>query len=149
MELSDLLTEDRIAIKVKADNWEEAIRQVGQLMVDTGVVEDRYIDGMIRTTKELGPYIVIAPGLAIPHSRPEDGVIHTCYAIATLETPVEFGNSDNDPVYAMIALGAKDHEEHVSALQTVAEILMVPENLEALKFADSKDDVMRIMGILS
>lgn len=147
MELKELLTEDRIAIKVKAGNWEEAVRKVGQLMVDTGVVEDRYIDGMIRTTKELGPYIVIAPGLAIPHSRPEDGVIETCYAIAILESPVEFGNPDNDPVYALIALGAKDHDGHVEALQTVAEILMVPENLEALKFAGSKEEVMRIMGI--
>ena len=71
MKLEEILPIERIILNVKVENWEEAIRAVGRVMVDTGVVEERYIDGMIKTTKELGAYIVIAPGVAIPHSRPD------------------------------------------------------------------------------
>ena len=51
MDLKELLPIERIAISVDAEDWESAVRAVGRLMVDTGAVEDRYIDEMIYTTK--------------------------------------------------------------------------------------------------
>ena len=53
-------------------------------MVKNGTIEERYIDGMIETVKNLGPYIVIAPGVALPHARPEDGVIEPSMSLVTL-----------------------------------------------------------------
>ncbi len=114
-------------------------------MVNTGSVEERYIDGMINTTKELGPYIVIAPGVAIPHARPEDGVLKPCLAFAKLKTPVEFGNKDNDPVTLLFALGALDHDQHVSALQKIAEILMDETKFQNLINAETVEDVVNIL----
>jgi mannitol/fructose-specific phosphotransferase system IIA component (Ntr-type) len=145
MELKELLSPDRVAVGVVAADWQEAVQAAGQLLVDTGGAEERYIEGMIKTTKELGPYIVIAPGLAIPHSRPEDGVIQACMAVVSLSTPVSFGNEENDPVKVLIAFGAKDHEEHIQALGQMTEILSVPENLEALKAAGTAQEVLGIM----
>ncbi len=145
MKIEELLTKDRIAVSVQAEDWESAVRSVGQLMVDTGVVEERYIEGMINTTKELGPYIVIAPGVAIPHARPEDGVLKPCLAFAKLKTPVEFGNKDNDPVTLLFALGALDHEQHVAALQKIAEILMDETKFQNLLNAETVEDVSNIL----
>ena len=145
MELKEVLLPGRVAVDVVAADWEEAVRASGQLLVDTGGVEDRYIEGMIRTTKELGPYIVIAPGLAIPHSRPEDGVVEPCMAVVSLSTPVPFGNEDNDPVKILIAFGATDHDEHVQAIGQMTEVLSEPENLEALKAAQTPEQVLNIM----
>lgn len=45
----------------------------GELLEKSGAIEPRYIDAMINTVKEIGPYIVIAPGIAMPHARPEAG----------------------------------------------------------------------------
>jgi mannitol/fructose-specific phosphotransferase system IIA component (Ntr-type) len=145
MELKEILLPDRVAVNVVAADWQEAVKAAGQLLVDTGGVEESYIEGMIRTTKELGPYIVIAPGLAIPHSRPEDGVIEACMAVASLSTPVPFGNEENDPVKVLIAFGATDHDEHVQAIGQMTEVLSEPENLEALKAAQSPEEVLRVM----
>ncbi len=145
MNLRQLLTAERVATKVEVDNWEDAVRAIGRLMVDTGVVEERYIDGMIHTAKELGPYIVIAPGLALPHSRPEDGVLEPCMALITLEPSIEFGNPDNDPVDLVIAFGAVDNEQHVEALRDMATILSEPANLEALRAADTKGEILEVM----
>jgi len=143
--LRQLLSAERVATDVTVEDWEAAVRAVGRLMVDTGVVEERYIDGMIDTAKELGPYIVIAPGLALPHSRPEDGVLQPCMALVTLKPPVDFGNPDNDPVDVVIAFGAVDHEQHVEALRDMATILSEPSNLAALHAAKTKDQILEIM----
>ncbi len=145
MDIKALLTPERVVTGIKASNWEEAVRAVGQLLVDSGVVEPRYVDAMVKTTQELGAYIVIAPGLAIPHARPEDGVLQPCFAIATLDEPVPFGHPENDPVSLLIALGAQDKKQHVEALRQMAGILSNPENFEALKTAKTKQEILDIV----
>jgi len=122
LDFADLLTIDRVTVGVKAEDWRDVVRQVGRLMVATGGVEERYIEGMIRTAEELGPYIVVAPGIAMPHSRPEDGVLEPCMALITLREPIEFGNPENDPVRLVFAFGAVDNAQHVQALQQIATI---------------------------
>lgn len=145
MNIKELLPVERIALSVQTKDWEDAVRAVGRLMVDTGVVEERYIEGMIATTKELGPYIVIAPGVAIPHSRPEDGVITTCLAFAKLVPPINFGNEVNDPVKVLFALGALDHSEHVEALKEIAEILTDQDQFEKLLNAESLNEITAVL----
>lgn len=145
MGLRDILTEDLIDTHVEVADWEEAVRAVGRLMVRKGAIEERYIDGMIRTAKELGPYIVIAPGIAIPHSRPEDGVLRNCMAFITLKTPIEFGNKDNDPVWLVIAFGAVDKDQHIATLADLARILEQPDKIQALQSATSVREFMDIM----
>jgi mannitol/fructose-specific phosphotransferase system IIA component (Ntr-type) len=100
---------------------------------------------MVNTTKELGPYIVIAPGVAIPHSRPEDGVISPCMAFVKLASPVEFGNKENDPVHLLFALGALDHEQHVDALRQIAEVLMDEKKSKKLFEAGSIQDITGVL----
>lgn len=145
MNIKELLPVERIALNVQVNDWEDAVRTVGRLMVDTGVVEERYIEGMIATAKELGPYIVIAPGVAIPHSRPEDGVITTCLAFAQLNPPINFGNEANDPVRVLFALGALDHSEHVEALKEIAEILTDQDQFDKLLNAESLNEITAIL----
>jgi len=62
----------------------------------------------------------------MPHARPEDGVIKPGFALVTLATPVEFGNSENDPVDIVVAFGAIDKEKHVEALVKIANLLGNP-----------------------
>ncbi len=122
MKLDQLLTRDRVAVNLPATDWRDAICQIGALMVRSGAVEPRYIDAMIRTAEELGPYIVIAPGIAMPHARPEEGVVSPCIALATLGAPINFGNPDNDPVHLILAFGVVDNRQHIEALSEIATI---------------------------
>ena len=120
LKLEDLLTTEQLAVHVPATHWRDAVRQVGLLLVQSGAVEERYIDGMIHTAEKLGPYIVIAPGVAMPHSRPEDGVRRPCLSLITLQHPVNFGNVENDPVSLVFAFGAVDQKQHIEALSQLA-----------------------------
>jgi mannitol operon transcriptional antiterminator len=79
--LKDLLTEKTIKLNARAGNWEEAIRIGGELLVKNDFVEERYVEAMVSNVREMGPYIVIAPGVAMPHARPEDGVKEGMYEL--------------------------------------------------------------------
>lgn len=119
----DLLSPERVRLGVDAGDWRAAISAVGQLMVDTGTAEPRYIEAMIASCEKFGPYIVIAPGLALPHAAPTDGALRDSLALITLTSPVEFGNDDNDPVHVVLALSAVDHGAHLEQLRTVSSAL--------------------------
>ena len=66
--LSEITNKDLVKLQVEATNWEEAIRNSTDVLVSTGVATPSYIDGMIQTTKETGPYIVITKHVALPLS---------------------------------------------------------------------------------
>ena len=140
--LSDYITKDMIQLQVEVSDWEGAIRAGGALLLQAGICEGRYVDAMVDAVRELGPYMVLAPGIALAHGRPEDGVIKVGMSIINLLEPVEFGNEINDPVYLVISFGGVDKESHIGMLQELAGFLMDENNQELLKTATSIDEVM-------
>jgi mannitol operon transcriptional antiterminator len=134
-----------IALNVEVKTWEEAVRIAGNLLVNTGSVESRYVDAMIESVKHLGPYVVIAPGVALPHARPEDGVFEPCMSLVTLKNPVIFGNKNNDPVKIIFSFGSVDKKRHIEALTKLARIIGDKEKLDALKNANTIEVVEEII----
>jgi len=144
--LKKMISQSTTAINVDVCCWEEAVFYAGNLLFKAGFVEERYIQAMINTVKELGPYAVIVPGVALPHARPEDGAIVPCMSLVTLRTPVEFGNSANDPVKLVIAFATIDHDAHIVALSALAKILGDNDKLEKLKNASDYETVAEVIN---
>ena len=67
--LIEVLNEDLIETNAEMKTRDEAVRESGRLLCSQGFAEERYIDAMIQNVKENGTYIVIAPGIAMPHAR--------------------------------------------------------------------------------
>ncbi len=145
--LQALLAKETVRARVAVSSWDEAVRHVGQLLVDAGLVRGEYIAAMARVLREMGPYAVIAPGTVLLHARPEDGVIQPCMGLITLATPVPFGHSQNDPVDLVFAFGAIDKTSHIAALQQLAQLLGNTTALECLRQA--QDDGQLLAAIHS
>jgi PTS system ascorbate-specific IIA component len=96
--LKHLTDESLIRLGIEATDWEDAIRQAAEPLKEQGKITQGYIDGIIRNMEEAGPYFVLAPHIALPHTRPEEGALQSAIGIATLKTPVAFGSESNDPV---------------------------------------------------
>jgi len=122
--LSKVLTKERIVISPDVNNWREAIKVTGQLLLDYEIVSKAYVDAMIQSVEEKGPYIVIAPGIAIAHARPEDGVYDLGMSLAILKEPIKFGNKDNDPVKIVFSFSSPDSERHLEVFRGLMELLM-------------------------
>ena len=99
--------EGSLAVSVSAADREQAIRASGELLVSSGRVTAEYVEQMLAAVEEFGPYIVIAPGIALAHARPSEAVLETGLSLAVLAAPVEFG-SHNDPVRLVFGLAALD-----------------------------------------
>ncbi|MEM1750349.1 MAG: PTS sugar transporter subunit IIA [Desulfurococcaceae archaeon] len=137
-----------IRIVENAENWSIAVRIAMKILVDNGCVEEKYVDRAIETCKEIGPYIAIAPGIAIPHARPEDGAKDVCLCFLIVRSGVYFG-SENDPVYLLIGFSSPDRVAHLTLIKELAELL-INYGSKILDLAkNSIDESYFISGLLS
>ncbi len=143
--LGDLLTEKTIKLNAQAADWRESVRLAGELLVAVDAVSPSYVESMIRVVEELGPYMVVAPGIALAHARPEDGVKRMCMSLVRLVSPIEFGSEANDPVDLVFAFGAVDKEAHLQALRELATFLQKEGAVSALRQCDS---VKKAVGLI-
>ncbi|MGO3602508.1 MAG: BglG family transcription antiterminator [Enterococcus malodoratus] len=145
--LREVLTEELIDLHYRAENRDEAVRRSGELLVKNNLATDAYIEGMIKNVEVNGTYIVIAPGIAMPHARPEEGALAIGFSVVTLAEPVVFGHPKNDPVKIVIGLCAVDHQTHLKALAELVEILSHEENVERfLKAKEAKEILAMVKG---
>ncbi|WGD36497.1 PTS sugar transporter subunit IIA [Lysinibacter sp. HNR] len=128
---------EAIAIQASASSWQEALGLAGWLLVNVGITTAEYTSEMITAVNTLGPYIVIAPGIALAHSRPSPAVLRTGLSWVTLAEPVVFGHTQNDPVDLIIGLAAMDHDSHLGLMSSLATLLMDPNSLAELRAAES------------
>lgn len=143
--LSDSLTPDLIRLQVAVLDWEGAVRAAGELLVNSGKCTPAYVEAMISAVRELGPYMVIAPGLALAHARPEAGMLVVGLSLVTLSTPINFGSEVNDPVSLVVAFGGVDHTQHIELLADLASYLEDDERRAALTAALSVERVRELL----
>ena len=88
--MSEVIEARNIKLNVDASDWRDSMVKSGQLLVDSDYITKDYIDLTIKCVEENGPYIVIIPGLALSHSRPDVSVNKTGLSLITLSKPVLF-----------------------------------------------------------
>ena len=143
--LRDITNEKLIVLNIEASDWEDAIRKAAQPLVKEKKIKPSYVDAMINVTKEAGPYIVITKGVALPHARPENGSNSTSLGIATLKTPIKFGNKENDPVKYIFCLSAIDSNSHLKTMEELVELL---DNPDFYKFLDSANNPKQVLDYI-
>ena len=139
--LDQALGEGSIRLKQNCLNWKESFQVAGSALVESKRTTEDYIQEMIQAFEELGPYMVIAPGIALAHGRPSEAVLETGLSLVTLTYPIEFGHSSNDPVSLVIGLAALDHDSHIDLMSALSELLMSEETVNLLLNATNESEV--------
>ena len=122
--LTDILTKDVVRLDVEGlTTPEEVIHFSGQLLVNSGKVKETYIVKMEEAFHDLGPYMVMAPGIAMPHARPSGDVSEPCISFIRLKDPVSFNHPFNDPVKLVFTLGGVENDSHLALLQELGRFL--------------------------
>lgn len=140
----DILSTKRIIVKEQVNNWNEAITIASQPLLQEQVIEQGYVEAMIESVNELGPYIVIAPEIAIAHARPNNNVHQVGLSLLKLNQHVAFCDEGH---YASLifVLSAIDNHSHLSILQNLATILGDNKTVQQLLNAKNVQEITTIL----
>lgn len=135
-----------ILLQQRAVDWRESFLLAGNALVASKRVTETYSQEMIDAFEELGPYMVIAPGIALAHARPSNAVLETGLSLVTLSKPVVFGSANNDPVRLVIGLAAVDHDSHIDLMAALSELLMNETKVNILLQSDKEAEVRQTLS---
>lgn len=144
--LSDWLQATAILPQADLATSEAAIQVSGHLLFRNDYADKSYITAMLENYSKNGNYIVIAPGIAIPHAAPGTLVHHQGLSLVTLKHPLDFGHPQNDPVRLVFGFCASDHESHLEMLMDLASLLEQPHDVARLKSAVTKEEISQIIS---
>lgn len=105
------------------DTWQEAVRAACAPLLADGTIEPEYPELIIEKVEELGPYIVIAPDIAIPHAQEGRGVNDTAVSFMKTERPVSFADDGEHDARLFFVLASTDNEKHLQNLAEMADVL--------------------------
>ena len=129
-----------------AKDWRDSIRMSCQPLEADGTLNEKYADEVIACVEEHGPYIVIVPGIAIPHAMENSvGVNRTAIGFMKLEQPVSFDDSDPEKSATLFfTLASEDHDTHIKNMKELFLMLSNEALLEELQQAKGPDDLLRL-----
>lgn len=127
----ELLKKENVQICDSAADWREAIRIAVKPLEEHGYVETRYKEEIISNVEKMGPYIVIADNIALPHARPEQGALKTQIGVTLFRKDVVFDGKDM-PARLFVTLAAKDSNSHLDVLMEISELLSDESTVEKI-----------------
>lgn len=142
--LKEFVEKNHFKFAQSAKDWKDAIRMSCEVLEADGTVEENYKEDIIKCVETYGPYIVIMPGLAMPHSQENaKGVHKTSIAFMKLEQPVSFepGNPELDATL-FFTLASCNPDQHLDNMSKLADMLSNEELVEALKQAKGPQDLL-------
>jgi ascorbate PTS system EIIA or EIIAB component len=141
------LPDDAVELGAQVADWRAALELAGSLLTRTAAARPAYGDALVRMVEDHGPYIVIAPGLALAHAKSGGDVLADGISVVTLAEPVPFGHPYNDPVRVVLALAAKSPERHLPMVAAIANAFNSRGAVDRIAAATSADEVREALGV--
>lgn len=135
-----LLYPENVKVGCKADTKENVIRAVGQMLVDTGYVNQSYVDAMVKREESFSTFM--GNELALPHGVEEAKKEIKASGIAVMVFPdgTDWGGEQVKVVVGIAGVG----EEHLQILSVIAEQALEEGNMERI-ISGSAQEVYEIL----
>lgn len=128
--LGDLLIENRFSKIKSVKDWKEGVKLASQVLVENNSIHRKYIDSMVEMVEKFGPYIVIADGIALPHSNEFQYVNKIDASMLVLEEPCYIKNKK---VNVFLVVSLVDKNSHLNLFAQISDILNDSNNIEIIK----------------
>nr|WP_205246212.1 PTS sugar transporter subunit IIA [Enterobacter sp. Acro-832] len=128
------------------EDWPQALELCAKPLLDLQVIEPEYVTAIIQQHHTLGPYYVLAPGLAMPHARPEEGAKGLGLSLLKLKQGVSFGAGEFDPVDVIIMLAAPDKNSHIEMISSLAELFSNDTDMAELHQVNTLEEIKTIIN---
>lgn len=148
MTVSDVLKSDRIALHLKSDTKESALKELTELLYKSGALTDKdaFLNDVL--TRESISTTGIGNGIAIPHGKSAN-VLETTVAIGRCEKELEWESVDDKPVNFIVLLAVNENDRtgvHVKLLSQMARKLASEETCRRLVDAKTAEEITSIFS---
>ena len=142
MELSKLITLERVRVPIRAADKLEVITELIDVLHETGGLTDRdaALDAVIKRENERTTGI--GYGLAIPHGK-SDGCTGLVMAAGKPAEPVDFQSLDRRPVSFVVLLVSPPDQTgpHIQALAKISRLMNIEEFRSAVDTATTPEEL--------
>ncbi|WP_289762169.1 PTS fructose transporter subunit IIABC [Lactobacillus intestinalis] len=143
MRIKDILSTESMIMDLKATNKEDAIKEMADLEVKTGIVnnEDEFIKSI--WAREDESTTGIGGGIAMPHAR-NKYINKARVLFAKSKNGIDYNSLDGQPVHLFFMITAPDGADntHLQALAKLSGLLVNPDLVEELKKAQTPQEVI-------
>lgn len=143
--LNKWIFEQTIQLQDSVENWPQALEICARPLLEMNVIAPEYITAIVEQHQKLGPYYVLAPGLAMPHARPEEGAKGLGLSLLKLKEGLSFGAGEFDPVDVIVMLAAPDKHSHIEMISALAELFSSDEDMAQLHVATTREEIKAII----
>ncbi len=140
--LASLLAESSIRLNCTAHDRDDAIRQAGRALAETGATGPDYISAMIDRENSVSTYV--GEGFAFPHGTLAGNATVVSDALVVLRFPDGVA-WDGNTVTVAIGIAAAGHR-HIGILAQLATVLLETENAERLRTATTSAEVYELLS---
>ncbi|PZQ90499.1 MAG: PTS mannitol transporter subunit IIA [Leifsonia xyli] len=141
----DILTPERVVLADRTPSREEAIRDVGRLLVEAGAVRPGYVDSML--AREATVSTSMGNFLAIPHGTNEGREFIDRTALAVIRYP-EAIDWDGDEVRFVVGIAGRENE-HLEILGRIAVLFSEDDDVQALLAAPDAASLFAIISAVN
>ncbi|BDU41185.1 Mannitol-specific cryptic phosphotransferase enzyme IIA component [Vibrio nigripulchritudo MADA3029] len=146
MSIYSLIGESGIVISTEEQlSVDEALNITCSTLIERGKIEQSYLDAIKNKHKEIGSYYVLAPKIAMPHARPENGVNEACLQVTVFKNGVDLESEDNGDVYFSVTLAATDSDSHIQTIVALSELFQNEDDINAIIHSNNKEDIISIL----
>ncbi|MBB1201696.1 PTS sugar transporter subunit IIA [Enterobacteriaceae bacterium 89] len=144
--LSQWIHDGTLSLQERVESWPQALEICAQPLLDAQIISPEYVTAIVEQHHKLGPYYVLAPGLAMPHARPEEGAKGLGLSLLKLQHGVSFDSQEHDPVDLIIMLAAPDKHSHIEMISALAELFSSEEDMQQLHRAKTIEEIKKIIS---
>lgn len=141
--MTEILSKETIQLQAQVKSKEEAIKQAGELLVQSDCVHPDYIKGMLEREKSMSTYV--GNGVSIPHGQFDDLSLVYRTGISVLQIPEGVEWEPGNTAYLIVGIAATSGE-HIGILANLAEVV---EDLDTAKLLSETTDPEIILRYLN
>lgn len=138
------LDERQILLHASAADKQDAIRQAGQLLIESGCIETGYVVSMLG--REIVANTYLGNGIAIPHGLLDDRHLIKQTGVAVMQAPAGVTWNPGEMVHLIVAIAAKS-DEHIEVLRRLTRVLGDKDQVDRLvQTMDPRDIIEALTG---
>ncbi|WP_180370228.1 BglG family transcription antiterminator [Oenococcus oeni] len=141
--LSAYLSPQFIRLIDKKTYWQEALCTATEPLIHSGIVNQDYLDTIVKNTASRNNYSFLGSRIAIPHTTSDHGILQDGFGFTVFKQAVKFPTGQNINIIVPIAI--YNTKEHLRAIEQLTSIASDDKLISTIISASDTESIYRFI----